>query len=47
MPTLHAASSLLWLIGGRAAVITLLLGSAILIQLQTPGRVRRSIRSSR
>jgi two-component system, NtrC family, sensor histidine kinase PilS len=28
---------LLWLIGGRAAVITLLLGSAILIQAKTPG----------
>jgi two-component system, NtrC family, sensor histidine kinase PilS len=28
---------LLWLIGGRAAVVTLLLGSAILIQLRSPG----------
>ena len=28
---------LLWLIGGRAAVITLLLGSAILIQITSPG----------
>jgi len=28
---------LLWMIGGRAAVITLLLGSAILIQLRAPG----------
>ena len=28
---------LLWLIAGRAAVITLLLGSAILIQIQAPG----------
>ncbi len=28
---------LLWLIGGRAAVITLLLGSAILIQIKAPG----------
>ena len=28
---------LLWLIGGRAGVITLLLGSAILIQLKSPG----------
>ena len=28
---------LLWLIGGRAAVVTLLLGSAILIQIQAPG----------
>jgi len=28
---------LLWLIGGRAGVITLLLGSAILIQLKAPG----------
>ena len=28
---------LLWLIGGRAAVITLLLGSAILIQINAPG----------
>ena len=27
----------LWLIGGRAAVVTLLLGSAILIQIQAPG----------
>ena len=28
---------LLWLIGGRAAVITVLLGSAILIQAKAPG----------
>src|SRR5918993_5282627 len=28
---------LLWLIGGRAAVITVLLGSAILIQIKSPG----------
>jgi two-component system, NtrC family, sensor histidine kinase PilS len=28
---------LLWLIGGRAAVVTLLLGSAILIQIKAPG----------
>ena len=28
---------LVWLIGGRAAVVTLLLGSAILIQIQAPG----------
>ena len=28
---------LLWLIGGRAAAITLLLGSAILIQIKSPG----------
>ena len=28
---------LLWLIGGRAAVVTLLLGSAILTQIQAPG----------
>jgi two-component system sensor histidine kinase PilS (NtrC family) len=28
---------LLWLIGGRAAVVTLLLGSAILIQINAPG----------
>ena len=28
---------LLWLTGGRAAVVTLLLGSAILIQIQAPG----------
>ena len=28
---------LLWLIGGRAAVITVLLGSAILIQAKSPG----------
>src|SRR5919106_1267972 len=28
---------LLWLIGGRAAAITLLLGSAILIQVKSPG----------
>ena len=28
---------LLWLIAGRAAVVTLLLGSAILIQLESPG----------
>ena len=30
-------SKLLWLIGGRAVVITLLLGSAILIQIKSPG----------
>ena len=30
-------NKLLWLIGGRAAVITMLLGSAILIQLKAPG----------
>ena len=30
---------LLWLIGGRAAVITVLLGSAILIQIKSPGAV--------
>jgi two-component system sensor histidine kinase PilS (NtrC family) len=30
-------AKLLWLIGGRAAVITLLLGSAILIQIKWPG----------
>ena len=36
---------LLWLIGGRAAVVTLLLGSAILIRSTRPGRCR-SIRSS-
>jgi hypothetical protein len=29
--------NLLWLIGGRAVVITLLLGSAILIPYRTPG----------
>ena len=28
---------LIWLIAGRAAVVTLLLGSAILIQLESPG----------
>ena len=28
---------LLWLIGGRVAVVTLLLGSAILIQINAPG----------
>src|SRR5687768_16271293 len=28
---------LLWLIAARAAVITLLLGSAVLIQIQSPG----------
>jgi two-component system sensor histidine kinase PilS (NtrC family) len=28
---------LLWLIGGRAVVVTLLLGSAILVQLRSPG----------
>jgi two-component system sensor histidine kinase PilS (NtrC family) len=35
MNTLRA--KLLWLIGGRAAVITLLLGSALLIRLKFPG----------
>jgi two-component system, NtrC family, sensor histidine kinase PilS len=29
----------LWLIGGRAAAVTLLLGSAILIQINAPGRL--------
>ena len=33
----HFRRRLLWLIGGRAAVVTLLLGSAILIQIQAPG----------
>lgn len=33
----HLRRKLLWLIGGRAGVITLLLGSAILIQLKSPG----------
>ena len=32
-------AKLLWLIGGRAAVITVLLGSAILIQIKSPGAV--------
>ena len=31
------ARKLLWLIAGRAAVVTLLLGSAILIQIKSPG----------
>ena len=35
MNTLRA--KLLWLIGGRAAVITLLLGSALLIRIKFPG----------
>jgi two-component system sensor histidine kinase PilS (NtrC family) len=35
MTTLRA--KLLWLIGGRAAAVTLLLGSAILIQIRSPG----------
>ena len=30
-------AKLLWLIAGRAAVVTLLLGSAILIQFTSPG----------
>jgi two-component system sensor histidine kinase PilS (NtrC family) len=30
---------MLWLIGGRAAAVTLLLGSAILIQINAPGRL--------
>src|SRR3954470_22575653 len=34
---LELRRKLLWMIGGRAAVITLLLGSAILIQLRAPG----------
>ena len=37
---------LLWLIAGRAAVVTLLLGSAILIQLESPGRAADRSRSS-
>ena len=32
-----ARRNLLWLIGGRAVVITLLLGSASLILYRTPG----------
>jgi hypothetical protein len=28
---------LLWLIGGRAAIVTVLLGSAILTQIKSPG----------
>ena len=32
-------AKLLWLIGGRAAMITVLLGSAILIQIKSPGAV--------
>jgi two-component system sensor histidine kinase PilS (NtrC family) len=36
MPVTHRRN-LLWLIGGRAAVLTLLLGSAILIQVRAPG----------
>jgi two-component system sensor histidine kinase PilS (NtrC family) len=30
---------MLWLIGGRAAAVTLLLGSAVLIQINAPGRL--------
>ena len=37
MPGTALRRKLLWLIGGRAGVITLLLGSAILIQLKSPG----------
>jgi two-component system sensor histidine kinase PilS (NtrC family) len=37
MSTALLRRKLLWLIGGRAGVITLLLGSAILIQLKAPG----------
>src|SRR5207253_7135066 len=37
MPGTALRRKLLWLIGGRAGVITLLLGSAILIQLKAPG----------
>ncbi len=37
MQSMVLRRKLLWLIGGRAAVITLLLGSAILIQLKSPG----------
>src|SRR5260221_8980276 len=37
MPGTALRRKLLWLIGGRAVVITLLLGSAILIQLKAPG----------
>jgi len=35
--TSNLRGRLLWLIGGRAAVVTLLLGSAILIQIKAPG----------
>src|SRR5215471_4329475 len=35
-PRVNMRRSLLWLIGGRAAVITLLLGSASLILYRTP-----------
>ena len=34
---LQPATKLLWLIAGRAAVITLLLGSAMLIRIKVPG----------
>src|SRR5438445_13827702 len=37
MPGTVLRRKLLWLIGGRAGVITLLLGSAILIQIKAPG----------
>jgi two-component system sensor histidine kinase PilS (NtrC family) len=37
MLTEQLRRKLLWMIGGRAAVITVLLGSAILIQLRAPG----------
>src|SRR4029453_15748872 len=40
-PTIRA--KLLWLIAGRAAVVTLLLGSAILIQIKFPGAVAFAI----
>jgi two-component system, NtrC family, sensor histidine kinase PilS len=35
--TAPVRGKLLWLIGGRAAVVTVLLGSAILIQIKSPG----------
>ena len=37
--TANFRSRMLWLIGGRAAAVTLLLGSAVLIQINAPGRL--------
>ena len=37
MPRTLLRRKLLWLIGGRAAVITVVLGSAILVEARNPG----------
>ena len=38
--TANLRRKLLWLIAGRATVVTLLLGSAVLIEIRSPGALR-------